>query len=585
MTRESRTARPLIALVADERGWMALAVLLGFATIGSGIGLMMTSSYLIARAALQPSIADVRVPITGVRFFGIARGVFRYLERLVTHDATFRILARLREWFFRAAVARAPELATRWRSGDALNRVVSDVETLENAFARLVAPPLTALLIAGLCAWLFARFGGRLSMVLLAGYAFGGVAVPLITQALARAAGARLVALRAEIQACAVDVVQGLADLLVFNRAADHRRRLDALSAEWADLQRRLGMLAGLHEALTTLAMNATVLGMLAAAAPMVRDGALSGVLLSVVSLGVMAAFEAVTPLPQAFLHLAQVRGAAERVFAIGDAPIAEAPAGLVPPAPIGAPSRYDLKIDALTFAYAPGAPPVLRDLSLDVPAGSKVAVVGASGSGKTTLARLLARLHEPSTGAIRIGGCDLRAFDADAPTFPVAVAPQHPWLFNGTIRENLRIARPDATDEELQCCADRGQAAAFIDALPDSWDTQIGEQGLHLSGGQRRRLAVARGLLQEAPILVFDEPTADLDAATERALMEALWSVDGRTVIVITHRLVGLDRADRVVVIEEGRIVQQGPHAALAAVPGRYRDLLAIQREAALFG
>lgn len=581
MTRESRTARPLIALVADERGWMALAVLLGFATIGSGIGLMMTSSYLIARAALQPSIADVRVPITGVRFFGIARGVFRYLERLVTHDATFRILARLREWFFRAAVARAPELATRWRSGDALNRVVSDVETLENAFARLVAPPLTALLIAGLCAWLFARFGGRLSMVLLAGYAFGGVAVPLITQALARAAGARLVALRAEIQACAVDAVQGLADLLVFNRAADHRRHLDALSAEWADLQRRLGMLAGLHEALTTLAMNATVLGMLAAAAPMVRDGALSGVLLSVVSLGVMAAFEAVTPLPQAFLHLEQVRGAAERVFAIGEAEPPTAARSDPEPSPCG----YDLQIDGISFCYAADAAPVLRGVSLDVPAGSKVAVVGASGSGKTTLARLLARLHEPSTGAIRIGGCDLRAFDSDGASFPVTVVPQYPWLFNGTIRENLRMARPDATDEELQCCADRAQAAAFIDAMPDSWDTQIGEQGLHLSGGQRRRLAVARGLLQEAPILVFDEPTADLDAATERALMEALWSVDGRTVIVITHRLVGLDRADRVVVIEDGRIVQQGPHAALAAVPGRYRDLLAIQREAALFG
>ena len=580
MTPPSRPWRRLLSLVSDERGWMALAILLGCATIGSGIGLMMTSSYLIARAALQPSIADIRVPITGVRFFGLARGVFRYLERLVTHEAAFRILARLREWFFCAAVARAPELATRWRSCDALNRVVSDIETLENAFARLVAPPLTALLIAGLCAWLFARFGGRLSVVLLAGYTFGGVAVPLLTQALARAAGARLVALRAEIQACAVDAVQGMADLMVFNRATDHRRRFDTLSAEWADLQRRLGMLAGLHEALTTLAMNATVLGMLVAAAPMVRDGALSGVLLSVVGLGVMAAFEAVTPLPQAFLHLEQVRGAAERVFAIGDAP-----ARPVPPAPIGAPSRYDVGIDTLTFAYTPGASPALRDLSLDVPAGSRVAVVGASGSGKTTLALLLARFHEPSSGVIRIGGCDLRAFDPDAPSFPVAVAPQHPWLFNGTIRENLRMARPDATEEELRRCADRAQATAFIDALPEGWHTQIGEQGSHLSGGQRRRLAVARGLLQPAPILVFDEPTADLDAETERALMDALWSVDGRTVIVITHRLVGLDRADRVVVIEEGRIVQQGPHAALAAAPGRYRDLLAIQREAALFG
>jgi ATP-binding cassette subfamily C protein CydC len=535
----------LLALLRSERGWMLLALLLGLATILSGVGLLMTSAWLISTAALHPSIAAIAVAVTGVRFFGITRGIFRYLERLVAHEVTFRLLARLRVWFFRAVEPLAPARLAGTRSGDLLARVVADVESLEHVYARLLAPPLVALLTALLCAWFFGRWDAQLAWALLGALFAGGVLLPLAMRAAGKRIGARLVAVRAELSVAAVDGVQGLADLLIYGRAIAQQEKIGALSGEWTRLQRRLTSLNGLGEALLGLCQAAAVVALFAFAAPQVTRGALDGVLLAVITLGVMACFEAVAPLPQSFQNWEQQRQAAQRVFAIAD----QAPAVPAPVRPQSLPATHDLEFDRVSFRYSPADDFVLRNFSLTIPAGGRVAVLGPSGVGKSTLANLLVRFWDVSAGVIRLGGRDLRELAPhDLPRI-ITVVSQQPWLLGATVRENLRLAKPGASDAELLQVLAAVKLDKFLETLPEKLDTWLGDQGLQLSGGQRRRLVLAQVLLRATPVMVFDEPTADLDPASEHEIMELLWSLDARhTVIVITHREIALERANQII-------------------------------------
>ncbi|MBM4154632.1 MAG: thiol reductant ABC exporter subunit CydC [Lentisphaerae bacterium] len=580
------SSRPLVralALAAPEWRWMLGGAVLALLTVGVGVALTMTSAFLIATAALRPSIADLRIAVAGVRFFGTSRGVLRYLERLVTHEATFRILARLRTWFCGRLIPLAPARLHAERSGDLLNRVVADVESLEHVYLRLLAPPFVALSAAVFAGAFFGRHDPRMAFAILTGLAIAGAAVPAATRALGRATGLAILGVRSEYQALAIDGVQGLADLVAFGRAAGHRARLDALASDWARLQRRMSTLTGLHEALTGLCAGATVMAILGLGAPMVADGRLGGVTLAVLALGTLAVFEAVAPLPPSFQFLDQAAGAADRLFALADRPPAVAP--LSPDARRAAPAPGAIEFDGVTFSHDPADGPVLRGLDLRIEAGARVAIVGPSGAGKTTLSHLLVRFLDPDAGAVRIGGVDLRTLDTDALVGTVTVAPQHPWLCNGTVRDQMRLAREDAGDEALRACARAAGALEWIESLPSGWDTRLGEQGLLLSGGQRRRLALAQALLRDTPVYVFDEPTADLDPESAGRVMEALWSLAGRTVLVITHRLTGLDRADEVAVLSGGRIVERGRHADLLARGGLYRTLHALQRQAETLG
>lgn len=561
-----RTFRRLLLLALPFWRGMLLAVLLGALTIASSIGLMMTSAWLISKAGLQPSIADLSVAPPMVRFFGIARGVFRYIERLVSHEVTFRLLARVRVHFYSAIEPLAPARLSRYRSGDLLGRVVADVESLENLYIRVLSPPLVALLIGALVTLIVLGFDALVALVLLASLVAAGTGLPLLAWSLSRGPGRDVVRTRAELNAVLVDGIQGLADTVAYGREAAQLDALEAINARMDAQERRLGQLDGLQTGLMVLAMHLAALAVLIVAIPRVEP-----IYLATLTLGTLAAFEAIIPLAPAAHHLGLTLQAGERLLEVVDAePAVQDPAAPAPP-----PTRAALRVQDLTFRYHPLDPPALDGVSFDLPPGKIVAVVGPSGAGKSTLANLLLRFWNYDGGSVQLDGRELRDYAQADVRAAIGVMTQRTHLFNTTIRENIAIARDGADEAAVMAAARRARVHDFIAGLPQGYATFAGEGGLSLSGGERQRIALARVLLKGAPLTILDEATANLDAVTERAVLESIYETLGdRSLLLITHRLTLLDRAHEIIVLEGGRVAERGTHRQLFDAGGLYARL-----------
>ena len=578
--RKSPVLLRLLAFLAGSWNWVVLSVLLGTFTIGSAVALMGTSAWLISTAALHPSIAELQVAIVGVRFFGISRGVFRYLERLVSHNVTFRLLAKLRTWFYEKIEPLAPARLIAYRAGDLLARIVSDVETLENFYVRVVAPPLVAVLITLGTSIFLGSYDPQLGYALLSFLLGLGLGIPLLTQTISRRPGADLVVRRSDLHVQLVDGIQGLADLLVFGRAADRREQIAATDRAYGRAQRRMAWISGLHTALGSLLTNLGMWTVLVLAIPLVSSGQIDGVALATLTLVTLASFEAVNPLPLAAQMWSSTSRAARRLFEVVDTEPAvserkerrktSSPEKMLVPS---------VEFSNLTFAYPGQDIAALQDISFTLPSHHSLAIVGPSGAGKSTLAHLLLRFWEFEQGEIRLGGESLHNFTMDEARSMFALVSQNAYFFNGSVLENLRLARPSATQQEIETVAQQAKIHDFILSLPKGYNTFIGEQGLRLSGGERQRLAIARALLKDAPILILDEPTANLDPLTEKQVLETLFELIGSlTMVLITHRLVGLERFDEIIVLEQGRIVERGQHQTLLANNGLYRQMWDLQ-------
>lgn len=566
----------LLALLRPQAGRVALGASLLVATLLAGLGLMSTSAWLISTAALRPSIAALGVAIVGVRFFGISRGVVRYLERVVSHDVTLRLLSRIRVRVYQALVPLAPARLMEQRSGDLLARVMSDVETLEHLYVRVVGPTVAAVIVAAVVTGALAVFAPRLAWPACGGLVAAGLVAPVLARATGRGSGRRLVQLRARLQAEAVDGVQGSADLVAFGRAPNHAARLASTADEVARAEFVSARSSALGSALSSLSADLAVVSLLVLAIPLVGIGTLDGVNLAVTVLATLAAFEAVTSLPAAWQGLSATRTAASRLFEFVDTQ----PTVIRPLEVCAVPPASAIEIRRLSFTY-PGQPePALRDVDLGLQPGKVVALVGASGSGKSTLAHLLLRFWEVPSGSILVGGRDVCRLADDDVRALIAFASQRVHLFTGTVRENLCLASPDATDDELWGALRRARLDAFVQSQPDGLDTWIGEQGLTLAGGERQRLALARAILREAPFLVLDEPTANLDAVAEREVLGEIRRLGSRRgVLLVTHRLAGLEVADEIVMLDRGRVVARGSYRDLAATEGPFRRMLRQQR------
>ena len=518
----------LLQFLAPYKARIALSVLLGALTIGSGVALLATSAYLISAAALQPSIADLNVAIVGVRAFGLSRGIFRYLERLVSHDVTFRVLARIRVWFYLALEPLAPAALQQRDSGELLTHIISDVEALQAFYVRAVYPFMVAL-VAGIgVLFFFNAFAWQLALVMLLFFLLYGAALPWLVHGLAKRYSAVLAVTRETLQSHVVEGIQGMADLLAYGRADDWQTAVHDLGAQLAAIQRRAASIAGLRSGLGELFTYAAMWLVIWLAIPLAGAGQFATIYLAALALAAVASFELVQPLPQASQVLAESTAAAARLFVVAAGePQVRPSADKEEDTPTGPPPQQaDLSVRNLHFRYDPGEAWVLDGLNFDLPPGGQLIMTGPSGAGKTSLVNLLLRFWEYQEGAILLNGRSIRDMDPDTVRACFGVVEQRPYLFNATIYDNLRIARPKATREEIETAARQAQLHDFIAGLPDGYETQVGSLGMALSGGERRRVAIARALLRQAPILLLDEPTAHLDSDTAQAVMDTLFAL-----------------------------------------------------------
>jgi len=552
---------------------MLLAAIAGFAATGSGIGLLMTSAYIIAKAALQPPMSDIQLGMAGVRFFGIARGAFRYAERLISHDATFRILARLRLWFYDALEPLAPARLLAFRSGDLLQRIVDDIQSLENIYARVLAPPVTALLTALLIWFLIGIWSPEAALVTLGFQLAAGFGLPLLAAGLGRGLGGRITELRARQQTETVDFTQGLGELRVYGQLDACLERMKANEAEILRLQKKNAWIESMQESLVGICMNSALIGVLLVLLPSVPSGHLSGITLSVIMLAVMASFESFAPLPAAAGHIEADIHAGKRLFEIIDAK----PEVAVPPEPQPFPAHPDIRMRNLTFSY-PGSPDKTLDgVTIDIPEGLHVAIVGPSGAGKSTIAALLVRFWNTAPGELVIGGTDIGAFDPEELRRNLSLVSQRTYLFGETIRDNLLLAKPEASDTELAEALESAGIGHFAGRLED-W---AGQHGMQISGGERQRIAIARMILQDAPVVILDEATASLDMPTDRAVTKTIDALTAeKTLLTITHRLYSMARFDAIYVLDRGKVVEKGTHSELLQRNGLYKAMWDLQHE-----
>lgn len=550
---------------------VALSLLLGVAAIAANIGLLGTAAFLIASAALHPSIADLQVAIVGVRFFGISRGVFRYLERLVSHSLNLCLTARLRVDFYRRIEPGAPvNLQTR-RSGDLLGRAMGDLETLENFYVRALAPVVVALVVTAGMSLTLGGYLPEIGLIMAAGLLVNGFLLPGVTLLVSRRTVQELTASRATLSAQLVELMQGFEDLQTNTADTAWIERVRETAHITARQQNRLGVLNAANGGLLLLVMNVTLLVVLWIAIPAVGRAALSGVSLAVVTVLVLASFEAVSTLPAAAQQFNASREAAGRLFEI-DSSVEESTVGALSPV-------SELEFKQVSYQYPGESEPALQEISFRLARGERIAIVGASGAGKTTLLNILLSFVYPQHGEITLDQMSAQQISPQSQREQFAWLSQTPYLFNTSLRENLQLAKADATDAEMLEALSKAGLSDWLALQPQGFDTWVGEGGAHLSAGERQRFAIARMLLQPAGFLLLDEPTANLDPLTELEVLRTMWECAAdKGMLWITHRLTLLEGWEQILVFERGRIVEQGSYADLMNRQGRFASLVKLE-------
>ena len=549
----------LLRLFRPYALWMAAGIALSILVVLANVGLLALSGWFIAAMAisgLTGNLIEYFTPAAGIRALAVIRAGGRYAERLVTHEATLRLLSQLRVWFYVHLEPLAPARLQYFRGGDLLSRIRADIDSLDNLYLRVIAPSIAALITTMLMIGFISIFSGRIGLIDLAGLVLAGVVLPLATRVIGRRGGGQAVELRARLRGLVADSVRGLGELIVYQASTRQAGAIGEASEALIRVQRRQVRLSGAAAALSGLLMHLTMWIALVVAIPLIVSGTLAPPDFAMIAFFVLGSFEAIAALPLAFQVLGETLAAARRIFEIVDT----VPAVAEPVLTIPAPTTFDLDLSGVRMRYAPDAPWALDGIDLAVPQGTHLGIIGATGAGKTSLINVLLRFWEFQDGSITLGGISLRDIPGETMRQLCAVVAQQTHLFNTSIRRNLLLARPDADDAALHDALRRANILDEILALPHGLDTIVGETGTRLSGGQARRVAIARAVLKDAPILILDEPTEGLDPVSERAVMAALDSLmQGRTTLLITHRPENLGFVDRVVRIDRGRLHEIG--------------------------
>lgn len=533
---------------------LTLAVAAGAVASVAAIALTATSAWLIARASQRPPVLSLTVAVVAVQAFALARSVFRYLERLAGHDAALRVLATMRVTAYRRLERLAPAGLRAFRSGDLVSRLVADVDGIADRWLRVVLPYTTAAVAGAGTVCFVTLLLPPAGLVLAVSLVVAVVVAPWAAGAAARQAERGIAPRRGELTVASLDLLRGCAELLAFGAAEAGLDRAAAADRALSQAEGRSALGRGIAAAVTALAAGASVWAALVLGVPAVRSGALPGVALAVIVLTPLAAHEVFGALAPAAQQLPRIRASAARVSDVlrQPDPVRE------PASPRPAPEPpYDLRIEGLSARWDAAGPDVLSGIDLTVPAGRRVAIVGPSGAGKTTLAMVLLRFLDPSAGRVTLGGSDITRLDSDTVRTIVGLCAQDAHVFDTTLGENLRLARREATDEQVRSALRRAGLLEWTEGLPAGLDTDVGQYGVRLSGGQRQRLSLARVLLADFPVLVLDEPAEHLDEQTADELTtDLLTATEGRTIVLITHRSAGLAQVDETVRIEAGRLV-----------------------------
>ncbi|WP_165432069.1 heme ABC transporter ATP-binding protein/permease CydC [Atlantibacter hermannii] len=565
-----RALLPYLALYKRHKWMLSLGVVLAIITLLASIGLLTLSGWFLSASAVV-GIAGVysfnyMLPAAGVRGAAITRTAGRYFERLVSHDATFRVLAHLRVYTFSKVLPLSPSGIARFRQGELLNRLVADVDTLDHLYLRVISPLAGALVVILVVAVGLSVLDVTLALTL------GGIMLltvlllpPLFYRA-GKSTGEALTALRAQYRQQLTAWLIGHAELTIFNAASRYRDALDSTESEWQEAQRRQAGLTAISQAVMMLISGMTVVLMLWMAAGGVGGNTAPGALIALFVFCALAAFEALAPVTGAFQHLGQVIASALRVTQLTE----QQPDVTFSDATMSAPEQAAVTFDKVSFRYSQQAQPALNQVSLTIQAGERVALLGRTGCGKSTLLQLLTRAWDPQQGEITLAGLPLTQYSESALRASMSVVPQRVHLFSATLRDNLLLAAPQASDARLASTLTQvGLEKLLEDGGLNSW---LGEGGRQLSGGELRRLAIARALLHDAPLMLLDEPTEGLDAGTEQQILSLLDTVTAnKTVLMITHRLRGLADFNRIVVMDNGQIIESGNHDELMAKQGRY--------------
>lgn len=561
-----QTLIKIIKLLSPYKWWMLLASLVGFLTIGSSIGLLMTSAYIIAKAALHPHIGELSVGIVGVRFFGISRGILRYAERLFSHEVTFTLLAKFRVWFFKSIEPLFPSKTGRFTSGDLLTRVVSDVENFEHIFIRVISPPFIAIVVGIVVTIIFGFFHFTLIIPFLIPYLLAGIGVPFLTYKLSAKYGEDIIMLRSRLTELSIDGIEGKNELISFGKVDKHSNEFNDVNQKLINIQRKMKLISGMNESLIGFVMNIAVIAIFIVSVPLFQSGLLSGTSISVLALGTMAAFEAVLPIPLALQYLNSSLKAGDRLFQIIDQ-VADKK---------GTTNHKldgeNVELKNIVFGYKENEE-VLKEISFKIEAREKIAIIGGSGAGKSSVINLLLNFWETNSGTLSIDNINYKEISEEEIREQYSTIPQKVFLFSDTLKGNLLIAKPEATDEELWDALQKAELKEFVESLPNKLNTWIGNQGKQLSGGERKRVAIARAILKNSNIYICDEITADLDSITEKKIIDTVHRITtGKSLVFITHRLVNMEIYDSIYLVEKGKIISSGTHSELLKKSRRYK-------------
>lgn len=570
--------RFLARLLSPHWPWGLLGLVFALVCAGANIGLLAISGWFITGMAVAwVTHADFNylVPSTIIRACAIGRTGGRYLERLLTHDASLRIIATLRPQLF-YGLSRNPALArtlsenTDTEHGGAIAaQLGSDLDLLQRFYLQILVPALVAAGIGGLVLWVTASHSGLAAGVLGGGLFLGGVLLPWSMARAGRRPGQDSMALRTRLRTLIVDGVAGREELLAFGALGRHGQALDDINNRLAGIRRRIAFQDAVGAAILPALANLVLWGVLLALVPAFVAGQMSGLTAVMLVFLALASFELLGPLPEAFQKMGATTTVLDRVMDLQGTD--------APPSSVSGQDRPSIRLENIRVAPSvPGAPAPLDGVSLALPWGRKIGLVGASGAGKSTLAQVLAGQVPWAAGRVVIGDHD--AGNVNDPAFQglVSLAPQTPAFLSDTVRRNLQIARANAPEADLRAVLETVCLTPWLDGLPHGLDTLIGEGGRPLSGGEARRLSVARALLGAGPVLVLDEPGEGLDPLLEARMLEGVMAcASGRSVVLMTHRPQGLEYMDVIVTLDQGRVLEQGAPWDLLKTNGPFRLFL----------